>query len=87
MGVIIYCIVSRSKYFFIKIALACCFSADLYDDEEILPVLSYSAWWQEEGYHKVAFTEEEQEVLQRLPRKEYLVNEKEKDAILLGEWV
>jgi len=58
--------------------------ADLYEDEEIQPVLSYSPWWCKNGYHKVVFTQQENDVLQTLPRKEYLISNQEQQVILLG---
>jgi len=58
--------------------------ADLYDDDEILSVISYNPWWCKDGYHKVIFTQQENEILQALPQKEYLVSDKEKHIILLG---
>lgn len=62
------------------------FRADLYDDDEILSVISYNPWWCKDGYHKVIFTQQENEILQALPQKEYLVSDKEKHIILLGKF-
>lgn len=62
--------------------------ADLYEQKEVIDeIINYKAFWEsgkEEEPQAIKFNQDEQYRLKNLPRKEYLLDSKEKQSLLLG---